>query len=118
MFEVIISFMVLAITFNCIGPILTEKLNSETLQRIAAVYGVFGIFLVGTGMYIGGGMSLKAYYYITFLIELITLCISILIYRLIKKRGHSKLINVCLFSLLTISYGFYIYFIVASFIYY
>ncbi|HWJ77192.1 MAG TPA: hypothetical protein VNR61_03830 [Niallia sp.] len=59
--DVIVSFLVLAIIFNSIGPILKAKLNSKTLKRIAAVFGGIGIFLVGTGMYIGGGMSLKAY---------------------------------------------------------
>ena len=113
--DILISLMVLGISFFSVK---TVKFKSSNLDNISTIYGFVGIFLVGTGMYIGGGESLKAYYYITFIIELIILVLFILIYRLIKRKGHSRVINICSIFLNTISFLFYIYYIIASFTYY
>lgn len=107
--------MVLGIT---LFPAKTVKFNNRTLNNTTAIYGLFGIILVGLGMYIGGGESLHAYFYITVIIQLIILGLFVLTYHLFKKVGYSKLINICSLCLVTISYLMYIYYIIASFIYY
>ena len=114
-FHILISVMVLGISFF---PVHTIKFESDKLDNIGAIYGMAGIFLVGTGMYIGGGESLHAYIYITFLSALFVLILFVLINQYIKRRGHSTLINICSISLITASFFFYIYYIIASFIYY
>ncbi|MFT8323420.1 MAG: hypothetical protein ABF649_21395 [Bacillus sp. (in: firmicutes)] len=114
--DILISLMTLTITFFSIN---TLKFNSSTLKNIAAAYQGFGILLVGTGMYIGGGSSFHTYLYITFTIQLIILGLFLLVYYLpFKKVGHSKLINIYSLCLVTISYLMYVYYIIASFIYY
>ena len=113
--EILISFTVLGIA---LFPVNTIKFKNSNLNIIGGIYGIVGICVVGTGIYIGGGESLKAYYYITFIPELIILALFLLIHLRIKKVGHSTLINICSISLATISLLFYVYYIIASFIYY
>ncbi len=115
LFEVIISFTVLAITFISFDSV---KSNSKILNNIAAGYVFIGILLAGTGIYIGGGQTLKAYYYISIVTQVIILVFSLLLNRMSKRAGGSKLISICSLSLVTISFIMYIYYIVASFIYY
>ena len=78
---------------------------------------LLGIILVGTGIYIGVAEAVHAYHYIAFIVQLIILGLSLLIYRLFKKVGYSKLINICLLCLVTISHLTYVYYIIGSFIY-
>lgn len=116
LFDVLIGLITLVIPFILIN---TLKFNSGTLDNIAGGYVLFVIILVGTGMYIGVGSSFHAYLYITLIVQSIILGLSLLIRNLLfKKIGHSKLINISSLCLVTISYIMYIYFIIASFIYY
>ncbi|TRZ38500.1 hypothetical protein CEQ21_24240 [Niallia circulans] len=117
LFEVIISFSVLTITFISVD---TVKYNNKTIENIVGVYGLIGILLVGTGMYIGGGggQSLKEYYYISIITQLVILGLVIVLNRMSKKAGRQKLISICSLSLVTISFIMYVYYIIASFIYY
>ncbi len=113
--DILISLMVLGIAFF---PIQTVNVTNSKLENMMGIYGFVGISLVGTGMYIGGGESIRDYYYLTFSVELIILLLFLLIYRHIKRKGHSRLINICSICLVTISYLLYVYYIIASFIYY
>ena len=116
-FHISISLMVLGIS---LFPVQTVKFSRSNLDNISGIYGFAGIVLAGTGIYIGlpGEGLLKAYIYITFSIQLIILVLFLLIYKFVKWRGHSVLINICSILLITISFSFYIYYIVGSFIYY
>lgn len=107
--------MVLGIT---LVPSQIVELKSSTLKKFVEISGLFGIILVGTGIYIGVGESLHAYLYITFILQLIVLGLFYLIYRLFKRVGFSKLINICSICLVLISHLTYVYYISASFIYY
>lgn len=113
--HILICFMVLGITF--FAPQMVEN-KSSTLSYLIAISVLLGVMLVGTGIYIGMGESLHAYIYITFILQLIILGLLLLIYRLFKKVGYSKLINICSLCLVTISHLTYVYYIIASFIYY
>ncbi|RVT66939.1 hypothetical protein [Niallia taxi] len=100
LFHVIISITVLAITFISFDSV---KSNSKILNNIAAGYVFLGILLAGTGIYIGGGQTLKAYYYISIVTQVIILVFSLLLNRMSKRAGGSKPISICSLSLVTIS---------------
>ena len=74
--------------------------------------------LVGTGIYIGGGETLYAYYYIAFIVELLILGLFLLMRHQFKKAGHSTFIDICSILLVFISQLTYVYWVVASIIYY
>jgi hypothetical protein len=99
-------------------PAQIVEIKSSTVKNIVGIYGLLGIILVGTGIFIGGGDSLHSYIYITFILELIILCLFFLLYRLFKKVGYSKLINICSICLVIISHLTYVYYIIGSFLYY
>lgn len=113
--DILMSFMVLGITLFSAHII---KFKNSTLENIVAITGLFGIFLVGTGMYIGGSVSVHAYHYIIFIVQLIITGLLLLLYRLFKRGGPSKLINICSIFLVLVSLLTYVYYIIASFIYY
>lgn len=113
--HILISFIVFGISFF---PINTVNFKKSSLNNIVGIYGIAGIVIVGLGMYLGGGESLHAYIYITFIIQLIILALFFLISLLVKKVGFSKIINICSFCLVTISFLLYLYYIILSFIYY
>ena len=113
--HILISFMVLGISLFPAQMVKTK--GGGTLANMAGVSGLLGIILVGTGIYIGGAEAVHAYHYITFIAQLIILGLSLLIYRLFKKLGYSKLINICSICLVIISQLTYVYYIIASFIY-
>jgi hypothetical protein len=106
--------MVLGIT---LFPAQIVDIKSSTLKNIVGISGLLGIILVGTGIFIGGGESLHAYLYITFILQLIILGLFLLIYRLFKKVGYLKLINICSICLVIISHLTYVYYIISSFMY-
>jgi hypothetical protein len=110
----LISFMVLGIT---LVPAQIVEIKSSTLKNIVGISGLLGIVLVGIGIFIGGGESLHAYLYITFILQFIILGLFFLIYRLFKKTGYSKFINICSICLFIFSHLTYIYYIIASFLY-
>ncbi|MFI8493304.1 hypothetical protein ACIGC1_10395 [Peribacillus butanolivorans] len=113
--DILICFMALGITMFAAQMV---ENKSSTLNNLLAISVLLGILLVGTGIYIGMGGSLHAYLYITFILQLIILGLLLLIYRLFKKVGYSKLISICSLCLLTISHLTYVYYIIGSFIYY
>ncbi|WP_400242223.1 hypothetical protein AB3U99_15140 [Niallia sp. JL1B1071] len=115
LFHLLSSFMVLAISLF-LGK--TVNFESKKLNNIIGGYGLTGIVLVGIGIYIGIGENLKAYMFITFLGQLVIICFFLLIFSLLKKDGYSKLINIYSICLVIISHLIYIYYIIASFIYY
>lgn len=98
-------------------PVRTVESKNRKLENIAGIYGFVGILLAGTGIYIGGGGTLQAYIYITFIAQLLILCLFVLISSQRKKVGHSVLINIISICLVTISFLTYVYYIVASLIY-
>lgn len=106
--------MVLGIT---LVPAQIVEIKCSTLKNIVAISGLLGIILVGTGIFIGEGESLYAYLYITFILQLIILGLFFLIYRLFKKVGYSKFINICSICLVVFSHSTYVYYIIASFLY-
>ncbi|WP_226535900.1 hypothetical protein [Fictibacillus halophilus] len=112
--HILISFMVLGIAF-ILGRIVEFKRSS--LNNMVAITALSGIFLVGTGMYIGIGESLHAYFYITFILQLIIICLLFFNYRHFKKAGNSKFINISSMILVIISYLTYVYYIIGSFLY-
>ncbi|KQL39174.1 hypothetical protein AN960_09335 [Bacillus sp. FJAT-25509] len=114
--HILISFMVLGISL--LLPVQTVKYKISKLNNITGIYGILGIVIVGIGIFIGGGESLHEYIYITFIIQLIILGLLLLVNFLNKKVGYSKLKSICSLCLITISLLFYIYYIIASFIYY
>lgn len=113
--HILICFMVLGTTMF---PAEIVESKTRTQDNILGISGLSGILLVGTGIYIGGGESLHAYLYITFILQLIILALFLLIYRLFKKVGYSKLITICSICLFIISHVSFVYYIIASFIYY
>jgi hypothetical protein len=114
LFHILISFMVLGITFV---PAHIVEFKRSALNNIVGTTVISGIFLVGTGMYIGIGDSLHAYFYITFILQLIIIFLFFLNYRHFKKVGSSKFINISSIILVIISYLTYVYYIIASFMY-
>ncbi|MGE7879787.1 hypothetical protein [Peribacillus muralis] len=108
--HILICFMVLGIT---LFPAQIVKSNNTIGKS-----GLLGVILVGTGVYIGGGETLHAYLYITFILQLIIIGLFFLLYRLFKKVGYSKLINIFSICLVIISHLTYVYYIIASFVYY
>ena len=114
--HILISFMVLGISLFPAQMVRTK--GGGTLANMAGISGFLGIILVGTGIFIGGAEAVHAYHYITFIAQLIILGLSLLIYRLFKKVGYSKLINICSICLVIISHLTYIYYIIGSFLYY
>ncbi|MBM7603228.1 hypothetical protein JOC75_001198 [Metabacillus crassostreae] len=115
LFHILISFMLLGIS---LFPVQTIKFESSRLKNLSGIFGLVGIMVAGIGIYIGGGSSFHAYIYITFIIQLIVLGLFLLLYLRVKKVGYSILLNIFSISLVTISYIFYVYYIIASFIYY
>ena len=111
--DILISFLVLGIGF--LPP---DIVGNKSLKNIAYFFGFLGIMLVGTGIYIGGGETVHAYYYISLVVELLILGLFLFMRRQFKKAGHSTLIDICSISLLLLSQLMYVYWIVASFIYY
>ncbi|OOE12361.1 hypothetical protein UN64_09655 [Fictibacillus arsenicus] len=114
-FHILISFMVLGIT---LVPAQIVEVKRSALKNIVGITGISGIFLVGTGIFIGIGESLHAYLYITFILQLIIICLFFLNYRHFKKVGYSKFINISSMILVIISYLTYVYYIIGSFWYY
>lgn len=112
--HILISFMVLGIT---LVPAQIVEFKRSALNNIVGITGISGIFLVGIGMYIGMGESLHAYFYITFILQLIIICLFFLNYRHFKKVGYSKFINISSMILVIISYLNYVYYIIGSFLY-
>ncbi|MED3791347.1 hypothetical protein P4571_02655 [Niallia alba] len=115
LFHLLSSFMVLAISLF-LGK--AVNFDSKKLNNIIGGYGLIGIVLVGIGIYIGMGENLKSYIFITFLGQLVIIGFFLLIFRLLKKDGYSKFINISSICLVIISHLIYIYYIIASFIYY
>ena len=112
--HILISFMVLGIT---LVPAQIVEFKRIGLNNMVAIIGLSGIFLVGTGIFIGIGESLHTYIYITLFLQLLILCLFYILYRLFKKVGHSSLINSCSISLTIFSYLTYVYYIIGSFLY-
>jgi hypothetical protein len=112
--HILISFMVLGIT---LVPGRIVEFKRSGLNNIVGIIGISGIFLVGTGIYIGIGESLQTYLYITFILQLIIICLFFLNYRHFKKVGYSKFINISSMILVIISYLTYVYYIIGSFLY-
>ncbi len=112
--HILISFMVLGIT---LVPAQIVEFKRIGLNNMVAIIGLSGIFLVGTGIFIGIGESLHTYIYITLFLQLLILCLFYILYRLFKKVGYSSLINSCSISLTIISYLTYVYYIIGSFLY-
>lgn len=113
--HILISIMVLVISLF-LG--ITVEFKSKSKNNIAGFYGLAGMLLAGIGIYIGAGEIVHAYHYITLVSESFILGVLLLIRLLFKKRGPSKLINIGSICLVTISYVTYVYYIIASFIYY
>lgn len=93
------------------------EFKRSALNNMVAITALSGIFLVGTGMYIGIGESLHAYFYITFILQLIIICLLFFNYRHFKKAGNSKFINISSMILVIISYLTYVYYIIGSYLY-
>lgn len=112
--HILISFIVLGIAL-----LLAQILGStnSTINRVTAKVILFGILLVGIGIYIGSNSSLHNYFYITLVLLLILLFVLTLIYRRFKKVGNTTIINISSIFLVAISYLVYIYYIVSSFMY-
>lgn len=113
--HILISFMVLGIT---LVPAQIVEFKRSALNNIVGINGLLGIILVGIGIFIGIGDSLHAYLYITFILQLIIICLFFLHYRHFKKVGYSKFINISSIILVIISYLTYVYYIIGSFLYY
>lgn len=96
---------------------MVKTTDGGTLASMAGISGLLGIFLVGTGIFIGGAEVVHAYHYITFIAQLIILGLFLLIYHLFKKVGYSKLINISSIFLALFSHLTYVYYIIASFMY-
>lgn len=112
--HILISFMVLGIALI---PAQIVEFKRSTLNNMVGIIGLSGIFLVGTGIFIGIGETLHTYIYITLILQFIILCSFYLLYRIFKNMGYSSLINLSSISLVIISYLTYVYYIIGSFLY-
>jgi hypothetical protein len=115
LFHILISLIVLGISILSVG---TVKFKNNKLKILSTTCSSIGIILVGIGIFIGGGDSLHAYIYITFIIQLIILILFLLLNLFNNKVEYSKIKSISSICLITISLILYIYYIIASFIYF
>jgi len=113
--EITTSIMVLGIAL-----IASELVDSKhkLLKNISYTCGATGLLLLCTGLYFGTAQSLHVYHYVSFAIEVLILGFLVIMQRQLKKSGHSIFIDICSICLVIISQLTYVYYIVASFIYY
>lgn len=112
--HILISFMVLGIA---LVPAQIVEVKSSALKNTVGITGILGIILVGIGIFIGIGEYLQAYFYVTFIVQLIIICILFFNYRHFRKVGYSNFINISSMILVIVSYLTYVYYIIASFLY-
>jgi len=113
--HVTVTFMVLGISLF-MGAIVEFK--NKVKNEVAGFVGGTGIILAGTGIYIGGSQSVHAFHYITLVALLIILGFLLALRHQFKKTGPSTFINIASIGLVILNHLAYVYYIVASFIYY
>ncbi len=94
------------------------KRATNIVKNISAFCGLAGILIVGTGIYIGGTIEMHGYIYVVLLIQSIIFGILILIGVYMRKKGYSLFLHIITIILTIIALSIYIYYVIASFLYY
>ncbi|EAE1482292.1 hypothetical protein [Listeria monocytogenes] len=117
MVQFIIDISINFITFAiCVIPFYLSEKTKGILGKIGASIFFAGILIVGTGIFISGGNTLRSYVYVILVVQIIILCIELILVLWSKSKGKSTILSILSAIFSIVALGVYIYYVVARFI--